>query len=522
MTFNHPRTEAGVVAAVLNNTDWATDLFDIVEDNKTRTNFFTDPDLAALYTAMVKVASSNDEQVITVDAVIDFLERDVAVLTSEQKPEDKTFTTRSLLALGAEKYVRSIQSSPSACYEYSDFIVNLGLLDDQRRQRGAINGLNQVIEDLQNQQVKTDDEGFTERLTQIATMMSGRQKATDAGTFVRKLREDKASGKVMWAVPTGIKAFDDVMGGRGMKEGSVTVVAARAKVGKTTMMMNLIRNSLNAGAACIVFSYETTIPEFIAKIVATKCHSSWTQTENYMVNCENDLSDEEKVEIEKALDDVETSMLFPSFNRSATKADIQQVVADVKERIPEGVPIVLFVDYIQLQVQDDNKERQEITSLSKFYKRIAGNANIAVCYLAQTNREGADAERPSMKHIKGSGSIEADADSVFLLDSPSMRANGGESSPYDMLVYPAATRAGRGSEFMLYVDHGKQLVLDGEEAQNMLGALGNMGTGGFSSSSTYGDGVSNQVLGEVADEFASEMAGMDEYDFTQYETTSLL
>ena len=101
MTFNHPRTEAGVVAAVLNNTDWATDLFDIVEDNKTRTNFFTDPDLAALYTAMVKVASSNDEQVITVDAVIDFLERDVAVLTSEQKPEDKTFTTRSLLALGA-------------------------------------------------------------------------------------------------------------------------------------------------------------------------------------------------------------------------------------------------------------------------------------------------------------------------------------------------------------------------------------------------------------------------------------
>ena len=75
---------------------------------------------------------------------------------------------------------------------------------------------------------------------------------------------------------------------------------------------------------------------------------------------------------------------------------------------------------------------------------------------------------------------------------------------------------------MLYVDHGKQLVLDGEEAQNMLGALGNMGTGGFSSNSTYGDGVSNQVLGEVADEFASEMAGMDEYDFTQYETTSLL
>lgn len=326
----------------------------------------------------------------------------------------------------------------------------------------------------------------------------------------------------MWAVPTGIKAFDDVMGGRGMKEGSVTVVAARAKVGKTTMMMNLIRNSLNAGAACIVFSYETTIPEFIAKIVSTKCHSSWTQTENYMVNCENNLSDEEKVEIEKALDDVETSMLFPSFNRSATKADIQQVVADVKERIPEGVPIVLFVDYIQLQVQDDNKERQEITSLSKFYKRIAGNANIAVCYLAQTNREGADAERPSLKHIKGSGSIEADADSVFLLDSPSMRTNGGESSPYDMLVYPAATRAGRGSEFMLYVDHGKQLVLDGEEAQNMLGALGNMGTGGFSSNSAYGDGVSNQVLGEVADEFASEMAGMDEYDFTQYETTSLL
>jgi replicative DNA helicase len=82
----------------------------------------------------------------------------------------------------------------------------------------------------------------------------------------------------------------------------------------------------------------------------------------------------------------------------------------------EGVDLI-GIDYLQLMDMPDaettNEALQEVT---RGLKRLAKDLNVPVIALSQLTREGD--ERPKLSHLRGSGSIEQDADLAMLMSRP--------------------------------------------------------------------------------------------------------
>lgn len=103
------------------------------------------------------------------------------------------------------------------------------------------------------------------KLKDIEETLSVKTESHEAGEVASKVF---SSTTPTWYVSTGISKVDDVLGGRGLAAGMLTVVAARAKVGKTIFMNNLLIEILKRGATPIVLNLETRDVEFIAKVMA--------------------------------------------------------------------------------------------------------------------------------------------------------------------------------------------------------------------------------------------------------------
>ena len=136
--------------------------------------------------------------------------------------------------------------------------------------------------------------------------------------------------------------------------------------------------------------------------------------------------------------------------------DIERLTADAAANSAPDSRVVLFVDYIQLQIANERRKGassdfEVLTDLSRFYKLLAVDQQIPVVYLAQLNREGAD-ESPKVTSIKGSGSIEADADTVLLLDRPGQRDPDSGIPKSRMVIDGSVTRTDEGDKVHLIMD----------------------------------------------------------------------
>jgi replicative DNA helicase len=89
-----------------------------------------------------------------------------------------------------------------------------------------------------------------------------------------------------------------------------------------------------------------------------------------------------------------------------------------------GSPIdLIVVDYLQIMPLGERIENSvaEITKISNAFKRLAKELEVPLIALSQLSKEGYrkgpsdEVKAPSLADLKGSGSIEADADAVLLL-----------------------------------------------------------------------------------------------------------
>ncbi len=91
---------------------------------------------------------------------------------------------------------------------------------------------------------------------------------------------------------------------------------------------------------------------------------------------------------------------------------------------------LVVIDYLQLiDAKGKQTEYDRISEASRALKRIANHLNVCVLLLSQFNRDGSKSERdasgrvkgnpePRMQDLRGSGSIEQDADAVVFIWPP--------------------------------------------------------------------------------------------------------
>ncbi len=231
-------------------------------------------------------------------------------------------------------------------------------------------------------------------------------------TIAKLLEEMEASiirsrdGKSV-GIPSGLKAIDNAMGG--FHPRSLTVVAARTSVGKTTFGCNVAFNAASQGVPVLYFSNEMNDREIAVKVLSRLSRIPASSFRS------GDLTDEQ---CDRLTHGAGEYMKLPLRVNHKSGRRLDTMLSTIKGMHKQGKCGMVIVDYIQ-QVKAPGRwdsRHSELGEISGRLKSLALDLDIPVIALAQINREGARGdEAPKAHHIKDSGAIEQDADTVMIL-----------------------------------------------------------------------------------------------------------
>jgi len=231
-----------------------------------------------------------------------------------------------------------------------------------------------------------------------------------ARELVEYLTEVYESGGLV-GLSTGFEDIDKRT--RGMQAGDFIVVAGRPSMGKTTFALNIADYvSVALKKPALVFSMEMSRKQVMLKMAAARAK---LELDDIMSARVFD-SDHDAARLTHAMSLLSQAPLFiddsPALTVNLLAAKARRVHANNKLS-------VIIVDYIGLMRGDGRHagREQEISSISGGLKALGKELGVPVVALAQLNRgvEQRDDKRPLLSDLRDSGSIEQDADIVWML-----------------------------------------------------------------------------------------------------------
>lgn len=251
-----------------------------------------------------------------------------------------------------------------------------------------------------------------------------------------------AAGEIPSGWPTRIGGLDRHLSG-GLRPGKVYVVAARPKVGKSSLTQQIALTMAKANLPTLILSQEMGEEEVADRAVANLGRINLTA----LMTGEHEDNDGWN----RITEGVEATLSLPlsvDDQGSLTLGDIRSKARSVK-----GLK-VLVIDYMQLCASSSKREQNrnsDIEEISRGIKGLSKELDIAVIVLSQLNRkvEERAGKRPNLGDLRDSGAIEQDADAVIFL-WPAREHNNGQTRLIGCEV--AANRSGPCGEFALDFD----------------------------------------------------------------------
>lgn len=220
-------------------------------------------------------------------------------------------------------------------------------------------------------------------------------------------------GEAKLGLPTGFPPLDDILVG-GLAPGDLVIAAARPGMGKTAFAMDVAWKAATRGGVVAVFSLEMTRSKLDMRLL-----SSISGIAHYKL-LTGQVTDEE---IARLTDIVATmnSLRLHVFDKM--DASPQAVLNKCKRLKHEYGELALFVvDYLQLMnLETGNKGDNSVNKLeigTRQLKRGAVELDAPGLVLSQLSRGVEESARPTLQRLRGSGSIEQDADKVLFLYRP--------------------------------------------------------------------------------------------------------
>lgn len=209
-------------------------------------------------------------------------------------------------------------------------------------------------------------------------------------------------------ISTGFNYMDTVLNG-GYRPGQLVVLAARPGVGKTSMMLHFAKSAARDGFPVYICSLEMTDEELGEKLVYSTGKVRPYEVTSGRVDW--DKFQEAREEIEKLPIQVNT------FSRT-----LDEIVGRITQAVKRGRCRFAMVDYLGLirdgiQIGRDSSQNLALEKITTTLKAVAKRLGITIMLLAQLNRENVrEKHAPELFNLRGSGSIEQDADIVFMLE----------------------------------------------------------------------------------------------------------
>ncbi len=251
--------------------------------------------------------------------------------------------------------------------------------------------LNKLRAYLDNLGAQTATDGFVE----------GTDALVDFAVWLDNRQPEKA-------ISTGFRKIDAKLNG-GFKGGGLYVIGARTGVGKSALMGCMATTAIKNGMRVLYVSLEMSARENVARMIASVSGVSMSRINNRAT-----LSDGDHGAI------VESYALLPGDNfrfitKVRTPEDIRRAALKMQAR---GGLDMIVVDYLQL-LQPDTKASSRVEAvgaITRALKLLAMELGVPVLSAAQVNRTGVQGGgAPRLSDLRESGSIEQDADVVFLM-----------------------------------------------------------------------------------------------------------
>ena len=233
--------------------------------------------------------------------------------------------------------------------------------------------------------------------------------------------EDRAQRKTdIVGIELGFTELDKLT--TGLLPGQILVIAARPGMGKTSFLISFVlHTAIKQNSTVAFFTMEMTKSEIFFRLLSctTKINSKRLKL--------GKLADREWLTLNHACGVLAKANIHVDDSGGLTVMEIRARCRRLR-REQKKLDLVV-IDYLQLMRGSSRMQRgvpnpvQEISEISQNLKELAKELKVPIVVLSQLNRagagdsgaEGSAVKRPVLNNLRGSGSIEQDADMVAFL-----------------------------------------------------------------------------------------------------------
>lgn len=229
---------------------------------------------------------------------------------------------------------------------------------------------------------------------------------------------------------TGIKPLDDMLAPKFVVRGSLFVIGARPKMGKTTVLTEMAKNVSDNGLAVALFSMEMSNEQLVERMVSQK---SGLNSDMFYGGTEDDF---EWALLGKAISDLsEKPNIWVDDTAGMTLEHIQSECRKLKRKV--GKIGFIGVDYLTL-MKAGKADRNDIAygEITKGLKQLAKELDTTVVLLTQLNRklEERTNKRPMPSDSRDTGQIEQDCDYWMAIHKESVYNDKADKTLTELIV----------------------------------------------------------------------------------------
>jgi replicative DNA helicase len=221
------------------------------------------------------------------------------------------------------------------------------------------------------------------------------------------------------AMATGLRDVDGAMNG-GMRPGEVTILAARTSVGKSVLSAQIAEHMVTTqpNAAALYVTLEMAHESFTARMLAARANVPMSNLRKVA------LTPTHWKDITAAVAELSEKGVYFTDSTSQTLASVYATALERKRVLAQSDKrlVLIVIDHIGLvkpsadALKRANRE-QQVAETSRGLRFIAAELGVHVIGIAQIGRaaEAKGDVMPRLHHLRESGAIEMDPDTVLIM-----------------------------------------------------------------------------------------------------------
>lgn len=208
-------------------------------------------------------------------------------------------------------------------------------------------------------------------------------------------------------VPSGVKAIDSLI--LGAVAGELLLIAGNPGQGKTALAVQWAMTGAQNGTPSAILSLEMS-----RRALRNRLISSLTGIPMQVLRTREWPSEKHR---QKAVEASEFLASIPLYVDDRSGLDAAQVYESITSWKDRGIGLG-FVDYIQRMGGESESRVQQVGEAVRAIKNAAKDADLPMIALSSLNRMGNTSEKPRLSHLRDSGDIEFEADTILMFHYP--------------------------------------------------------------------------------------------------------